>query len=237
MTVSLVEYGQVHHNKRTMVECSHYKTLFLKLTGILGFLIVSLGPLSPNASGEVNPLMTCLGQEELKIHKTKTVGPAYFLNQLFINELATIYGLSLKKDTLDEVCQTKDFSPSVNLLKVLLLKGKDAFDIPPSAYLGGVEALAASSLESFLDRTPHVFFTYLSKLQALAPKAACLSQEIPEISYFMERYKYLEDTVGTEKLIREESKINSIFKKLKRFDAILKKCESQRERAEKKLNK
>ena len=160
----------------------------------------------------------------MRIHRSKTVGPVYFLNQHFVNELATIYGLTLKKDVLDEVCQSREFSPSVYLLKILLLRGRDAFDIPPAANLGGVEALAASSLTSFLERIPHVFFTYLSKLQALAPRAKCLEKEIPELSYFMERYKYLEDAIGTKKLIEEPAKVNSIFIKLKRFDAIIKKC-------------
>lgn len=216
-----------------MTSFSHYKTLILKLTGTLGlkklfFFLFLVGHISIDTQAQVNPLMACLGQEELKIHRSKTVGPIYFLNQLFINELATIYGLTLKKDVLDEVCQSKEFSPSVHLLKILLLKGRDAFDIPPDANLGGVEALAASSLTSFLDRIPHVFFTYLSKLQALAPKAKCLEKEIPEISYFMERYKYLEDALGTKKLIEEPSKVIAIFNKLKRLDAINKKCSSHK---------
>ncbi len=221
-----------------MLNRFHYKTLFLKLTGNLGLGVLALFMSTSLAvKAEVNPLMACLGQEELKIHRTKTVGPAYFLNQLFINELATIYGLTLKKNALEEVCQTKDFSPSVNLLKILLLRGKEAFDIPEGAKLGGVDALAASSLESFLERMPHVFFTYLSQLQALAPQAKCLSREIPEIAYFMERYKYLEDAVGPQKLIQERTKVLSIFAKLKRFDAILKKCQKSQDRQEAQLNK
>lgn len=230
----LVENGQVHHNKRTMTNFLHYKTLILKLTGNLGLkksllVILTCLLILPNSRAQVNPLMACLGQEELRIHRTKTFGPVYFLNQLFISELATIYGLTLKTDVLDEVCQSKDFSPSVKLLKVLLLQGRSAFDIPTDANLGGVKALAASSLTSFLDRIPHVFFTYLSKLQALTPKAKCLEQKISEIAYFMERFKYLEDAVGTRKLIEEgeEKKVISIFKKLQRFDLILKQCKKR----------
>ena len=205
---------------------------FLKLTAVVGLFLL---PAAKTSAQEVNPLMACLGQEELKIHRSKTTGPIYFLNQLFINELATIYGLSLKQSVLDEVCQKGLFSPSVNLLRILLLDGRRAFDIPPASNLGGVEALAASSLESFLDRIPHVFFSYLSKLQALAPAAPCLEKEIPEISYFINRYKYLEDVTGPKKLIEEKGTVNSIFKKLIRFDNIIKKCRKEEQAREKKL--
>lgn len=207
---------------------------FLKLTAIVGLFMM---PIANSFAQGVNPLMACLGQEELKIHRSKTTGPIYFLNQLFINELATIYGLSLKPEVLDEVCQKSLFSPSVNLLRILLLDGRNAFDIPPASSLGGVEALAASSLESFLERIPHVFFSYLSKLQALAPSAPCLERKIPEISYFIERYKYLEDVTGPKKLIEEKSKVNSIFKKLLRFDAIIKKCRKEADTLEKEMRK
>ncbi|MCF8059503.1 MAG: hypothetical protein K9K67_09415, partial [Bacteriovoracaceae bacterium] len=166
------------------------------------------------------------GQEELKIHRSKSTGPAYYLNQVFINELATIYGLTLKPKVLADVCQKGLFSPSVNLLRILLLDGRDAFEIPKEANLGGAAGLATSSLESFIEEAPHLFFNYLSKLQAMAPNAPCLEKEIPEIAYFMERYKWLEDMVGTRKLITDKEKINAIFRKLLRFDDIIKNCKN-----------
>lgn len=233
--MTLVVNGGWHHNRRIMRYFFNYRpsvVKFLKLTAVMGLFMTH----SANGSSQVvNPLMTCLGQEELKIHRTKTTGPIYFLNQLFINELATIYGVTLKESVLNDVCQKSLFSPSVNLLRILLLDGRKAFDIPPTAQLGGVEALASSSLESFLDEIPHVFFSYLSKLQALAPSAPCLEKEVPEISYFIGRYKYLEDAVGPKKLIEEKDKINLIFKKLIKFDAIIKKCQKESDDAEKKM--
>lgn len=207
---------------------------FLKLTAVMGLFMTH-----PNTcfAEKVNPLMACLGQEELRIHRSKTLGPIYFLNQHFISELSTIYGLTLKPEILDEVCQKSAYSPSVNLLKILLLDGRKAFNVPPSSRLGGVEALAASSLDSFLEQIPHLFFRYLSKLQALAPSAPCLEKEIPEIAYFVGRYKYLEDVTGPEKLIQEHARVNSIFKKLLRFDDILKRCKKDEDSKEKEMRK
>lgn len=179
----------------------------------------------------VNPLIKCLGLEELAIHKKKVIGPVYKLNQHFINELSTLYGLTLKEDSLNRVCRQKAFSPSVNLLQELLLKGRKAFIIPKASIEGGPTALATSALDGFLDKTPHVFFTYLSQLQALAPLAPCLENKIPEIGYFMERYKYLEDISGSRGIIeKEQSKVRSIFTKLKNFDSIIKVCTREKEK-------
>lgn len=186
--------------------------------------------LPPQLSAEgVNPLMKCLGLEELAIHKKKVYGPIYKLNQHFINELATLYGLTLKEEALNRVCRENAFSPSVNLLQELLIRGRSSFFIPQTSKDGGVNALATSSLDGFLDKIPHVFFTYLSQLQALAPLAPCLENKIPEIKYFMERYKYLEDVSGSRGIIeQEEAKVLSIFSKLKKFDSIIKVCEKEK---------
>ncbi|MCR9206407.1 MAG: hypothetical protein NXH75_17630 [Halobacteriovoraceae bacterium] len=199
----------------------------LKLTLMLCCISLS----SITLAKKVNPLIKCLGLEELAIHKKKVFGPVYKLNQHFINELSTLYGLTLKEDSLKRVCRQKSFSPSVNLLQELLIKGKSAFIIPQTSSEDGVTALATSSLEGFLDKTPHVFFTYLSQLQALAPMAPCLENKIPEIGYFMERYKYLEDISGSRGIIeKEQSKVLSIFYKLKKFDSIIKVCTKEKEK-------
>lgn len=200
---------------------SYYMIKRLKLTLTLGLIFVSF----PSLPNRVNPLMKCLGMEELKIHKGKVYGPIYKLNQHFINELAPLYGLTLKEESLNRVCRDNQFSPSVNLLQELLIYGRSAFFIAPNSEKGGVDALATSSLEGFLEKVPHVFFNYLSQLQALAPKAPCLEQGIPEIKFFMDRFKYLEDHTGTQALIEEEkSKVREIFRKLPKFDEIIKSC-------------
>jgi hypothetical protein len=171
---------------------------------------------------KANELMSCLGQEELKIHRSKSTGPAYFLNQLFINELSALYGVNLTPKSLKIVCNSSDFSPSVTLLKLLLLKGESAFVRPKGT--GGVEALKTSSLSGFVDRIPHVFFQYLSKLQALAP-IPCLDLHIPEVSFFIERFKYLEGEIDSKQLMRQSRKIESTFRKLRNLGNYIKSCE------------
>lgn len=197
-------------------------TNYLKITVIM---LLCFTAHAERSFKEVNPLMACLGAEELALHRAKSTGPAYFLNQHFIKELSTLYGLNLKKDVLKKICQSGAYSPSVNLLKELLLTGKKAFALPKDPSLSEDDALPTNSLGSFLDHLPSVFYTYLSKLQALTPKAGCLEKEIPEIAYFMERSKYLEDIMGSKTLSEEPQKIKNIFNKLKGFDQIIKKCQ------------
>ena len=52
-----------------------------------------------------NPLLVCLGKEELKIHKSKIEGPIYKLNQELINQLARANNVSVRMDVIREVCQ------------------------------------------------------------------------------------------------------------------------------------
>jgi len=203
-------------------------TILLKLTVLLGMVFSLHNPaFAERKASQVNPLMACLGNEELNLHRARSMGPAYFLNQHFIKELSTLYGLSLKKKVLDEVCQSREFSPSVNLLRVLLLRGTKAFELKKFNE-DGPQALAKSSLENFLDTLPQVFYAYLARLQALAPTAGCLEKEIPEIAYFMERSKYLEDIMGADTLLQNPKKIEAVFKGLKNFDAVLKRCKPKK---------
>ena len=180
-------------------------------------------------SKNINPLIKCLGLEELAIHNKKVFGPVYKLNQLFINELATLYGLRIKEEALNKVCRNKSFSPSVNLLYELLIRGRSIFVTPKATKSGGVDALATSSLDGFLEKVPNIFLKYISQIQALTPKAKCLEDQIPEIEFFMEKYKYLEDIYGTRKIIEsEKEKVKSIFSKLRKLDQIMKKCKKEK---------
>jgi len=210
----------------------NYRTSWIKLTVTLGFILCTA-----SYAQKVNPLLACLGKEELILHRSKTTGPAYYLNQLFINELATINGIKLVDQKVKLICKPGAFSPSVKLLRLLLLEGKSAFYISPNVDRGGVEALATSSLEGFLQTIPHVFFSYLAKLQALAPSANCLKEEIPEISYYINQFRYLEGEMSTKSLIADKAKLNRIFRKLYRFESILKRCQVKADKKEESYKK
>jgi hypothetical protein len=221
----------------------YYKTIFTKLTlsilSILSrksktfnfcalfFLIITMLPFHCFAKKD-NALLKCLGIEELKIHRAKSEGPLYRLNQLLINKLASFNNLILREAYYQEICKNKNFSPSLALIKSILLNRKKIFDPKSFHENASIKSYQMASLESLSGEMAHVFFNYLSQIQALTPTAKCLEKNMPELGLFLERYKYLETDYSPDVLLEEKSKLNSIFNKLQRLDSILKRCEKEK---------
>ncbi|MBC7713792.1 MAG: hypothetical protein H7177_10665, partial [Rhizobacter sp.] len=66
-----------------------------------------------------NLLLQCLAKEEEKLNKRGTQNALYRLNQEFVNELAASNDIMLKKVYVDEICNSRSYSPSVGLLRML----------------------------------------------------------------------------------------------------------------------
>ncbi len=176
-------------------------------------------------------ILTCLGKEELQLHKSKNTGPVYNLNQTLVNQIATIPNLVISAENTREVCQNKDFGPSLALLRLILLEGGSLFTIKKNVVGHG---LAVGQLGTFIESAPHIMFNYLNEVQALMPYAYCLTNEVPEVQYFYDRYKYLEEDLNSPQLLKDKSKVNGIFKKIKNLDKIIKSCKKTAEALEKK---
>ena len=147
------------------------------------------------AAPSAKSILACLGQEELKIHRSGTEGPVYQLNRAFVDMFSKAKTPLISSVAVQEICRSKDFSPSVSLLRYLLLRGDR--------------------------RVPRIFFDYLSGLQGLAPAASCLPQKLPHFSYLSERYRHL----GPSAILKgEDERIRELFDGLKNLDAIFKKC-------------
>ncbi|MBL6988569.1 MAG: hypothetical protein ISR65_02255 [Bacteriovoracaceae bacterium] len=184
--------------------------------------------------GSGDPLLRCLGREELTIHQKKMTGPLIYLNRFFINEFSRTDNVKISSKFLKKICETNsDFSPSVNLLRYLLLYGTKIF----TKKSRGLNHRSLASVDDISDQIPFIFFNYLSKLQLLAPTASCLSKNIPEFRYFLERFKYLETDIPPSELIADKKRINKIFESLKKFDSIIEKCKSDRKAASTKIKK
>ena len=154
-------------------------------------------------------LLACLGQEELSIHRDRAGGAIYYLNQLFINRLASSRKPVLGSQYRQKICGRKGVSPSVALLKNLLLVGDRIF----------INSRVVSLTEREIART---FFTFLLKIQKMASNHQCLEKHLPHYSHFIHRYKYLE----TEGIIflKEKNKLLEMFNVLERMDFLLAKC-------------
>ncbi|MCO4794395.1 MAG: hypothetical protein KC493_11815 [Bacteriovoracaceae bacterium] len=188
-------------------------------------LFILLSHLLIPVSASSNELLKCLGREELVIHKMKMTGPVYKLNQLFITEMASWGGIQLKKKYLKSICANDEYTPSVNFMRSLLIDGGKIFEMKKGVSNANLRALNEGRVKSLLSSIPHIFFKYLSDLQAISSYPHCLNEKIPELPYFLERFKYLEEEYPAKELIKDKLKLNSIFTKIKRLDVILKSCE------------
>ncbi len=199
------------------------------------FLIVSfiLRPQNVEAA-QVSDLIRCLGQEELALHKQKLAGPLYQLNQELIVLFAGNNELILKDGLYEQICQNKDFSPSVALLEKLFTENYKIFNLDKEMIPGATSLGHHVIMNELKDRGHLIFANYLAGLQGLTKDPHCLEREIPELQYFYARIKYLEEDVDAQDLITEPAKIEAIFKKLKTFNALRKRCSAYMKKQEEK---
>lgn len=179
----------------------------------------------------------CLGREEWAFHQNKDTGPEFNLNQLFINELSALQSVELKPEFHRKVCEEGLFTPSVNLMRAILIHGRKIFDIRPledeSQSFREMRVSGVATLES---ETPHIFFRYLAQKQIQMNYAHCFRDELPELQEFIDQYLYLEEDLPYESLIRDKDKFRRIFERLNNFEAIRKRCFERQKELESKRN-
>jgi hypothetical protein len=204
----------------------HYRGIYTS------FILLTIGIMAFNGTimaKTKSSILSCLGREELAMHKTKQIGPNYRLNQLFVNELAGLGDMTIKPNYLEKICNKPQISPSVDLLRNLLIYGRNIFDQKfrhiESVHIKAYKRALTKELEN---RAPHIFFDYLSSLQSTASTPHCIKKYIPEISFFLERYRYLEEDLPSSQLMEDKGRIRRIFKKLKRINKIFKKCAAEK---------
>jgi len=171
-----------------------------------------------------NLLLQCLAKEESNLHKEKSQGALYRLNQDFLNELASSNDITLKKNFVDEISLSKKHSPSVGLLRLLLLKESDIYDLSLSEVESSMRSFKMAYINEFQKQVPRLFVQYVSGLQAEMPTADCLQKAIPELNFFNERLKYLEEEVSIHEVMKDKKKIEKIFMKLENINLIRSGC-------------
>jgi hypothetical protein len=202
----------------------NYKKLLQHLTLLSLTLVMIFFPVQ-RAHGL--DILKCLGIEELILHKKKLTGPLYSLNQKFINEMSSWGQVNIKKSQLTDICESKVFSPSVNLLRHFLLYGESFFEIKTYQRTESNIAMQKSLLNSLLLKVPSIFFSYLASLQGLADDPHCLNEKIPELNYYIYQFKYLEDEISFKDLLKDKQKLGKIFVKIQNLDSILRSCKKK----------
>lgn len=177
---------------------------------------------------KLDPLVKCLALEEARLHKIKDVGPDYTLNQGFINDIASFGGAPFKAKYIKQIC-APGAKTSFELLKVLVLHQGSAF----KRSNGQKNVYIKASLQTLLESIPITFFNYISQIQVLFPTAHCLNNDVPEIPYFLDRFKYLQTDLTNKQLLSERKKIISIFNKLANIGPLMDKCERNLKKSQK----
>jgi hypothetical protein len=186
-----------------------------------------------SADAEASAVLKCLGREELELHRKRDIGPRYTLNQVFLNKLSS-NAIDIKKKYSDQICTTKSKRPSLILLKILLLKQRDIFDIKISKdRIDGLENFKISQANEFVAQAADVFFEYISGVQSMAPTPNCLIKRIPPIKGLFKRYRYLEEEVAAVELLNDKKEILEIFKGLENIDNIFSICERDKKKKKK----
>lgn len=176
-------------------------------------------------------LLRCLAGEEARLHKIKSSGPEYKLNQLFFNEWSGNPSLELRDDVFERVCSISHAHASVRLLKEFMLGGKSIFkaskikqnSLSPDALV----TMRMITLDELRKQMPQVFFSYVADLEVYAPSAHCLEQKIPELKTLREKYRYLESEISNIFLDEHRKEWISIFSGLERWRVLFDQCKNE----------
>jgi len=197
-----------------------YKKVFTTL--ILSFITLVAKSEQPNQ----HLLLHCLGVEEKSFHDKKLTGPNYLLNQMMINELTGLSGIRLKVNYFKEICQNER-SSSLLLLKAMLIHGKKIYNFPAGSQPPVIKREILSAIH---DRLPHIFFRYLSSLQATSSNPKCLGQHLTHFNFINERFKYLEGEIHSQESPISKPMILKTFQELRHFNKILIQCEKEQKK-------
>ena len=208
----------------------------LKNSFIAFFLIALIGH-STEINAASNRLLHCLAKEEEMLSKRSVQNALFRLNQEFVNELASSNDIMLKKSFVDQICQSKEYSPSVGLLRMLLLKEHELYDLSLSGVDANMRPFKMGYINEFQKQVPRMFISYLAGLQSELATPDCLEKNIKELKGFSEKIKYLEENLTAHQLITQKGNLSTIFVKLKNFNEIKLKCEAIARNRELRLKK
>jgi hypothetical protein len=169
-------------------------------------------------------ILKCLGEEERRFHLKKEAGPVYDLNQRLIAEIVQIPDVELTKEDYVAICTGQNFSESWKLLERSILKGKKNFVLPKTV-TGIQRSITMSMIDDYVEATREILLNFISQIQATAPSATCLKEEIPMLDKFFMEIKYLQEDVDLKVLFK--GKDIRIFDKLKNYPQAFENCRAR----------
>jgi hypothetical protein len=168
-------------------------------------------------------LTRCLGNEELRLHKSSLGNSQYFLNQIILGEILLLKNVTLKDQYYQQVCENNP-SPSLEILKLMLYKKTEIFKILSSDSLE--IQMNTSLISNLISKLPDIFNQYILNISKLSPHPHCLNRYIPEIFELQEKLGYLSSHMPISKIMDINS-IDKIFFKLNKIGIIFRKCQKE----------
>jgi hypothetical protein len=196
----------------------------------LVMLVIFLLPTLALGAKNQRLLLRCLGEEEKKFHTKKQTGPLYDLNQKLISEMVQIPLADISPEYYQAICKMKKGSPSWKLLELSISQGRKIFDLPVSV-IGIQKQMTVGMIDDYLEATKEILLGFISQVQAQAPSAQCLKEEIPELDAFFTDIKYLQEDIELKKIF--QGRDLKIFERLEEYPMAFQRC---RERLKKKPN-
>ncbi len=172
---------------------------------------------------KTNPLIRCLAKEEASFHAKKIQNAYSVLNQSFINEFASNNDISLKPQYIDELC-SKNKGMSLYLLELLLTKETEIYDLQSVRENAQLSNYKSGFIQEFQKQVPHLLIAFIGNIKIELDDPYCINKVIPEIGFFEERMKYLEEEISIHEVFNDKNKIKRIFTKLNNFEALKKSC-------------
>ena len=161
-------------------------------------------------------LLKCLGKEESSIHKQKISGPYKSLNESMISKFIQLNErIKIKPALLDQVCERKQASPGLELLKLLLLKKEELF-LPGRQDQTEIEqAMDKNAIKNLIREAHYIFINFLNAFQAQASSPKCVEKNLPEVREFYYKTRYTLEDTSIESLFSDSIRVNKLFQKLK----------------------
>lgn len=187
-------------------------------------LVIIWGLLALSPAFAQKQLLKCLGEEEKRFHLEKRTGPVYDLNQKLVGEMIQIPNAEIRPEYLKEICSPRNFSVSWKLLEYSITKGKDLFQIPRKV-TGMQKEVALGMIQEYVEITRDTLLNFITAIQAEAPSAGCLKEEIPQLEQFFIEIKYLQEDVDLKQVFDGTDK--KIFDHLKNYPKAFQRCRAR----------
>ena len=171
-------------------------------------------------------IMVCLGKEEQYIHKNKIGGAFFKLNQDMISSLVQLpLPVKMIPKIYSQICNDTIKFPSLQILKFMIQGSEDIFFTDAKKEEISQMAISKIAIDEIQEKSIYIFIDFLNALQADAPTPNCILNAIKDLKQIYIDLRYLEEELGTQKIIKSINNKQKIFQELEKAPQIIKSCQ------------